>query len=134
MLVLAVPETFMNDSGLAVGPLVRRYAEDDLARTVVLHDELDLDPGVVRVKQGGGLAGHNGLRSIAQHLHDRAFVRVRIGIGRPTGRASGVDYVLSRPTRSERELLCTALEEAADAVELLLSEGVVAAMNRFNRQ
>lgn len=131
-LALAVPRTYMNDSGLAVRPLVRRYVDEDPKRLVVVHDELDLEPGVVRVKEGGGIAGHNGLRSIEQHLHSREFVRVRIGVGKPPGRAQGVDHVLRRPGKTDRELLAVAVEVAADAVELLLSDGVTVAMNRFN--
>jgi PTH1 family peptidyl-tRNA hydrolase len=131
-LALGVPETYMNDSGLAVGALLRRYAGGELARLVVVHDELDLEPGVVRVKSGGGTAGHNGLRSIESHLHSLDFVRVRIGIGKPPGRAEGAGHVLSRPSRRDREALEVAVELAADAVELLLERGVEAAMNEVN--
>jgi len=134
-LVLAVPQTYMNDSGLAVAALVRRrHLADDgpLDRLVVVHDELDLPTGTVRVKLGGGTAGHNGLRSIGSHLHRLDFVRVRIGIGRPPGRMAGADYVLRRPSRLEREELDVAIETAGDAVVAVHEEGVVAAMNRFN--
>lgn len=131
-LALAFPQTFMNESGLAAAPLVRRFGIDDLSRLVVVHDELDLPVGRVKLKLGGGLAGHNGLKSIKAHLHSDAFARVRIGIGKPPGRQEGVDHVLRRPGRAEREELAVAVEEAADAVETILAEGVVAAMNRFN--
>ncbi len=95
-LALAFPQTYMNDSGRAVSPLVRRFGIDDLARLVVVHDELDLPLGVVRVKSGGGLAGHNGLRSIKAHLHSDAFTRVRIGIGKPPGgKEQGADHVFT---------------------------------------
>jgi len=132
-LALAVPVTYMNDSGQAVGPLVRRCGLADLAALVVVHDELDLPLGAVRVKAGGGLAGHNGLRSIRAHLHDDGFTRVRIGIGKPPGgRDRGVEHVLRVPSRRERVELETSVEIAADAVETILLEGVVAAQNRFN--
>ncbi|MBW3649130.1 MAG: aminoacyl-tRNA hydrolase [Actinobacteria bacterium] len=131
-LALAFPQTFMNDSGISVAALVRRYGIDDPGRLVVVHDELDLPPGRVRVKQGGGLAGHNGLRSIKAHLSTDVFLRVRIGIGKPPGRQQGVDHVLARPSKVEREELAVAIEEAADAVEMIASQGVAAAMNRFN--
>ncbi|MBW3615411.1 MAG: aminoacyl-tRNA hydrolase [Actinobacteria bacterium] len=131
-LALAFPQTFMNDSGVAVAALVRRYGIEDPARLVVVHDELDLPPGRVRVKEGGGLAGHNGLRSIKAHLKTDAFLRVRIGIGKPPGRQEGVGHVLARPSKSEREELAVAIEEAADAVEMIATEGVARAMNRFN--
>lgn len=132
--LVAVPLTYMNESGLAVSPLVRRAGVGDrLDRAlVVVHDELDLPPGRIRVKAGGGTAGNNGLRSIVAHLHSREFLRVRIGIGKPPGRQSGADYVLRRPSRSERQLLDVAVEQAADAVESITAEGVEAAMNRFN--
>ena len=132
-LALAVPQTYMNDSGRAVSPLVRRFGITDLARLVVVHDELDLPLGAVKVKEGGGLAGHNGLRSIKAWLRSDEFVRVRIGIGKPPGgKEGGVDHVLAAPGRRERALLDTAVEVAADAVEMVLSAGVAAAQNAFN--
>ncbi len=132
VLALGVPLTYMNDSGVAVRALARRYVDSDPEHIVVVHDELDLEPGTVRVKKGGGLAGHNGLRSIEQHLHSREFLRLRVGVGKPPGRQTGVDHVLRRPGRAERELIAVAVELAADAVEVLLSDGLTAAMNRFN--
>lgn len=132
LLVLAVPATYMNLSGEAVAPLVRRYCPEDAARLVVVHDELDLPLGRIKVKVGGGLAGHNGLKSIKAHLHTDAFVRVRIGVGKPPGRQSGTDYVLRRPAKSERTELDIAVAEAADAVEAILADGPEPAMNRFN--
>jgi PTH1 family peptidyl-tRNA hydrolase len=131
-LALAVPLTYMNDSGVAVRVLARRYVAEEPSKIVIVHDELDLEPGVVRVKSGGGVAGHNGLRSIEQHLHHREFLRVRIGVGKPPGRTQGVDHVLRRPGKTERELLAVAVEQAADAVETLLVDGLTVAMNRFN--
>jgi PTH1 family peptidyl-tRNA hydrolase len=132
-LALAFPQTYMNDSGRSVSPLVRRYGITDLARLVVVHDELDLPLGTVRVKAGGGLAGHNGLRSIKAHLHSEAFTRVRIGIGKPPGgKDKGADHVLSAPGKRDREELKVSVEVAADAVECILAEGVPAAQNRFN--
>ncbi|MDP8993127.1 MAG: aminoacyl-tRNA hydrolase [Actinomycetota bacterium] len=131
-LVLAFPQTYMNESGMAVGPLVRRFGVDDLERLVVVHDELDLPVGRLRVKVGGGLAGHNGLRSIRDHLGSDGFCRVRIGIGKPPGRQQGVDHVLRAPTKAERAELDVVVEEAADAVETILDQGPAAAMDRFN--
>jgi len=133
LLALAFPQTYMNLSGESVALLVRRYGlEDDVGRLVVVHDELDLPIGRVKVKQGGGTAGHNGLESIKAHLHSDAFVRVRVGIGKPSGRQAGADHVLRRPAKSERTELDVAVVEAADAVEAILVEGVVVAMNRCN--
>lgn len=131
--VLAFPLTFMNDSGQAVGALARRYGIDDAARIVIVHDELDLAPTIVRVKVGGGLAGHNGLRSITQHLKTQDFVRVRIGVGKPPGgKERGADHVLSRLPARHRELFDVAVQEAADAVELIVAESPDAAMRAYN--
>lgn len=129
---LAVPSTYMNDSGLAVRPLVRRFGIEDPARLVVVHDELDLPPGRVRIKVGGGTAGHNGLKSVQAHLHLADFVRVRIGIGKPSSPQAGADHVLRRPGAGERQLLAAAIDGAADAVEDIVSLGVDEAMNRCN--
>jgi PTH1 family peptidyl-tRNA hydrolase len=129
---LAFPQTYMNDSGLAAAPLVRRFGIEDLADLVVVHDELDLPVGRIQVKAGGGLAGHNGLKSIKAHLHTDAFTRIRIGIGKPPGRGRGIDHVLKAPAKAERTELAVSIEEAADAVEFIVDHGVVAAQNRFN--
>jgi PTH1 family peptidyl-tRNA hydrolase len=128
---LAVPTTYMNDSGAAVAPLVRRFGIEDPERLIIVHDELDLPPGGLQVKSGGGLAGHNGLRSIQAHLHTDSFVRIRIGIGKPTG-GTGADHVLHRPSRRDRDELDAATTMAADAVEVIAGTGLGAAMNRFN--
>lgn len=131
--VAAVPMTWMNESGRAVGQLVRRYPVEEWSAIVVVHDELDLPPGRVKVKVGGGLAGHNGLRSLEQHLHTRDFVRVRIGVGKPPGGAErGADWVLSKVSGSTRTELAVAAAEAADAIESIVSEGVDATMQRVN--
>jgi PTH1 family peptidyl-tRNA hydrolase len=129
--LLAVPLTYYNESGQAVGALARRH-DLDAEHVVIVHDELDLPPGRIKVKVGGGLAGNNGLRSIKAHLGTDAFVRVRIGVGKPPGRQEGAGHVLRRPGKQERTELDIAIEEAADAVELVVAEGVEAAMTRFN--
>lgn len=129
---LAVPLTYMNESGSAVASLVRRFGLSDLDHLVVVHDELDLAPGRVKVKVGGGLAGHNGLKSLRSHLRSADFARVRIGIGKPPGTMAGADYVLRRPSRTERENLDRAVEVAADAVEAVAAGGLGGAMNLYN--
>ena len=131
-MALAVPLTYMNLSGEAVAPLVRRYGVEP-SHLVVVHDEMDFDLGRLQVKDGGGLAGHNGLKSIVAHLHTQDFLRVRIGIGKPPGRREGADHVLKRFSKGERQEIDVTLEEAADAVETILADGVEVAMNRFNR-
>jgi PTH1 family peptidyl-tRNA hydrolase len=130
--VLAFPQTYVNLSGEAVGLLVRRHGITDPARIVVVHDELDLPLGRVKVKQGGGLAGHNGLRSINAHLHTDEFLRVRIGVGKPPSKEQGADHVLRRMSKRDRVELDVAVQEAADAVEAILADGIDAAMNRYN--
>lgn len=125
---LAVPTTYMNDSGVAVRALARRFGVDAPEAIVIVHDELDLPPGTVRLKSGGGLAGHNGLRSIASHLHSKDFLRVRIGVGKPPSAAQGASHVLRRPPRAVRELLDASVETAADSVERLAADGIDAAM------
>ena len=131
--VLAFPLTYMNDSGLAVRALARRYGIEDPTRIVVVQDELDLPPTIVRIKAGGGLAGHNGLRSIASHLGTQDFLRIRIGVGKPPGgKERGANHVLGRMPAKQREEYDVAVQEAADAVELIVTEGVDAAMRRYN--
>jgi PTH1 family peptidyl-tRNA hydrolase len=132
LLALAKPQTFMNDSGQAVRALVRRHGVEDLERLVIVHDELDFELGVVKMKIGGGLAGHNGLASVRNHIHATEFVRVRIGIGKPPGRGAGIDHVLRRPGKADREQLDVSIEIAADAVEMILERGAAAAMNVVN--
>jgi len=131
-LLLAMPTTFMNESGNAVGPLARRYAISDPLKIIIVHDELDLEPGVVKIKSGGGLAGHNGLASITQHLKTQDFLRVRIGVGKPPSKEQGGDHVLSKIPARERELLDISVQVAADAVQLIVAEGLVAAMRNIN--
>jgi PTH1 family peptidyl-tRNA hydrolase len=130
---LAVPQTYYNESGSSVAQLLRWYDVEDPQRLVVVHDELDLPPGRLKVKVGGGLAGNNGLRSVKAHLHTDDFVRVRIGVGKPPGRMQGADHVLKRPGKAERAELDVVVEEAADAVELIATAGVERAMERYNQ-
>jgi PTH1 family peptidyl-tRNA hydrolase len=111
---------------------VRRFgvAVPDL---VVVHDELDLPPAALKLKVGGGLAGHNGLRSIKAHLKDDGFIRVRIGVGKPPGgKEQGADHVLKRFSKADREAVDVTIGRAADAVELIVADGIEVAMNRCN--
>lgn len=130
--VLVVPTTYMNDSGAAVSAVVRRFKMTDMDRLVIVHDELDLEPGSVRVKVGGGLAGHNGLRSINQHLKTTDFVRVRIGVGKPRSKEQGADHVLSPMSSAARRDMDVNIRVAADAVEAIIANGALAAMTEFN--
>lgn len=133
-LILATPTTFMNDSGDAVAAVARRYGVTDPSKIIIVHDELDLEPSVVRIKVGGGLAGHNGLRSIAKYLKTQEFVRVRVGVGKPSSKDSGVSHVLSRVPADERKLLDISVQVAADAVQLIYGRGLDFAMQQINSQ
>jgi len=126
--VLAKPRTYMNVSGGPVAGLVRYYGGE----LVVVHDDLDLGFGVVRLKQGGGEGGHNGLRSISTSLGTKDYLRVRFGIGRPPGRQDPADFVLKRFSATERKDLDFAVDLAADATEALLADGLEPTQNRFH--
>lgn len=129
--ILAKPQSFMNLSGGPVSHLCREYdcAPDEV---IVIHDELDIDPGTIRVKQGGGHAGHNGLRSIIDKLGTRDFLRVRTGIGRPPGRMSVVDFVLAQPKKEQKDDFDQACYRAAEAVGYLLDNGLEKTQQKFN--
>jgi peptidyl-tRNA hydrolase, PTH1 family len=134
LVALAFPQTYYNESGSSVVLLARRHGIEDVGRIVVVHDELDLPPGRIKVKVGGGLAGNRGLKSIKAHLHSDEFLRIRIGVGKPPGRMQGADHVLRRPGKAERAELDVAVQEAADAVELITTTGPERAMDRFNQR
>lgn len=126
--ILARPRCYMNESGRQVGPLAKFYSVPT-ERVVVIHDDLDLEFGRIRLKQGGGEGGHNGLRSIATVLGSKDFQRVRLGIGRPPGRQDPAAFVLQAFTAGERTQLPTICEQAADATELLIDLGLEPAQN-----
>ena len=129
--VLAAPQTYMNESGRPVGQLLRFYSlRPD--RVIVVHDELDIPFGALRLKTGGGHGGHNGVRDIAAVLGTPEFPRVRVGIGRPPGRQPAADFVLRDFSAEERKALPNLLVDAADAVEALAADGLEAAQQRFN--
>ena len=128
---LAKPMTFMNLSGRPVAAL-RTFYKIPPERIVVVHDELDLPLGALRLKQGGGDNGHNGLRSVTAALGTRDYFRVRVGIGRPPGRMDPADFVLHDFSAAERKLVPELLERAADATEALMRRGLAAAQNEFH--
>lgn len=129
--ILAKPMSFMNLSGEPLAAMARFYKIPP-ERLVVVHDELDLPFGTIRLKLGGGDGGHNGLRSLTRTLGTRDYCRVRVGIGRPPGRQDPADYVLRDFSAAERKELPLVLERAADAVEALLRLGLAAAQNEFH--
>ena len=130
-IILAKPGTYMNTSGGPVANLMKFY-DVDVQHVIVVHDELDIDAGAVRIKQGGGHAGHNGLRDIISAAGSNDFVRVRVGIGRPPGRQDAADFVLKNFSGEERKELPLLLELSADAVEAIVRDGALVAMNAVN--
>ena len=132
--VLAFPQTYVNNSGEAVRLLVKSYGIQEAHHIVIVHDELDLEMGRLRLKAGGGLAGHNGLRSVTNHLRTTEYIRLRIGVGKPPISYSGSDWVLRRPSKTDQEVLDDAVERAADAIEQLVAEGVERTMATVNRR
>jgi PTH1 family peptidyl-tRNA hydrolase len=130
-LILAKPNSFMNLSGGPVAQLLRFY-DLDAGQLIVLHDELDIPFDTIRLKTGGGNGGHNGVRDIAAAIGTPDFTRVRIGIGRPPGRQDAADFVLKPFTGAEREVLPSLLSDAADAAELVITDGLLAAQARFH--
>ena len=131
--LLVKPQTFMNKSGLSVAA-VARYYKLSSAEILVAHDELDLDPGVVRLKKGGGHGGHNGLRDLIAQLGSPGFYRLRLGIGHPGDRGRVADFVLDAPTKEEAGLLDDAIMRALGFIGPLLAGDVAFVMNQLNRK
>jgi len=131
--ILVKPQTFYNLSGECISDLLG-YFKIAPEHLIVVHDELDLEAGRLRIKQGGGDAGNRGVRSIAEALGTTDFIRVRIGIGRPPADEETKDYLLRATTAAEKHALAPILERAADAVEAIAEHGLEAAMNRYNQR
>ena len=128
-ILLVKPQTFMNESGQAIGELARKHklSPDDV---LVIYDDLDLPLGKIRVRMRGSSGGHKGMKSIISHLHSEDFLRIRIGIGRA---GEAIDHVLSRFNRKDRAIMDVTLQQAADALDMILEEGIDAAMNNYNK-
>jgi len=129
--VFAKPQKYMNLSGAPLRGLLGFYKSDETA-LVVVHDEVDLPFGTLKIKMGGGHGGHNGLRDIHRHLGTNAYMRIRFGVGRPPAGWDTAAYVLGHWTEDEKAALDTAVGNAADAVEVLIQDGLEAAMNQFH--
>jgi PTH1 family peptidyl-tRNA hydrolase len=129
--ILAKPRSFMNVSGPAVAATAR-YFKIAPTDVVIVHDDLDLEFGVLKLKRGGGEGGHNGLRSVSAYLGTKDYLRVRFGIGRPPGRMDPADYVLRDFSPIERRELGLLVDRCADAVEQLLTQGLAATQNRLH--
>ena len=130
-IVLAKPLTFMNDSGSAIAPLLR-YLKVPLTNLLVIHDDLDLPLGTLRIRQSGGAGGQRGMASIINRLDTQDFARMRLGIGRPNGQLDPVDYVLQRFSKAEGPIKEIVLKEAVQAARFFITDGLSAAMNKFN--
>lgn len=126
-----VPQTFMNKSGEALAPFAKFY-QIQAEQILVVHDEIDLPPGVVKFKTGGGHGGHNGLRDIVKHLGSKDFHRLRIGVGHPGEQAKVVSYVLNRPTLAESQLIDAGLDKALSVLPLILEGKFTLAMNELH--
>lgn len=128
-ILLVKPQTFMNESGQAVGDLARKHhlSPDDV---LVIYDDIDLPLGKLRVRMRGSSGGHKGMKSIIAHLHSDDFPRMRIGVGRA---GDAIDHVLSRFNRKDRVIIDVTIEQAVDALNMVLEEGIEAAMNQYNR-
>lgn len=130
---VAIPTTYMNDSGRPVARLVKKQ-NVGVDHLLVVQDELDLAPGVARLKVGGGTAGHNGLKSIEAALRSRDFLRLRIGVGKPPSKEEGADHVLSKFKPDERALIDEASQRGLEAIRRLVTEGIDAAMNVLHQR
>ena len=130
--ILVKPQTYMNKSGEAIGPLLDYYKADPRTQLIVVSDDVNLDAGRLRIRKKGSAGGHNGLKDIIRHCGTEDFMRIRIGAGKVPIGQDMVSFVLGRNDRSERALLESAFERAADAVETIIGHGIDEAMNRFN--
>ena len=129
--VLAKPASYMNESGGPVAGL-SQFFKVDVTQVIVVHDDLDIPYGELRLKRGGGEGGHNGLRSLTRSLASKEYLRLRVGVGRPPGRMDAADYVLRDFGGAERKDLGVLLEDASDAVEMLISDGLIDSQQRFH--
>ena len=132
--ILAMPTTYMNLSGESVRELVDYYKIDVSSELIVIYDDIDLDPGVLRIRKSGSAGGHNGMKNIVKHLGTNEFIRVRVGVGAKPKGYDLADYVLGHFTKDERAVIDKALEKAADSVCMIMNDGADAAMNKYNSQ
>ena len=130
--ILAKPLTYMNLSGDSVREFINYYKMDPETELIVIYDDIDLEPGQIRIRKKGSAGGHNGMKSIISQIGTQNFYRVKVGVGAKPAGWDLADYVLGRFSTKEREEVDKAIEEAADAVEVILGEGIDAAMNKYN--
>ena len=132
--ILAKPQTYMNLSGESIRGLVDYYKVDEESELIVIYDDVSLDPGQIRIRKKGSAGGHNGIKSIIQHLGTEAFPRVRLGIGEKPAQMDLADYVLGHFSREEREQMAEGYRHAAEAVKYMVTDRVDEAMNEYNRK
>ena len=130
-IIIAYPKTYVNRSGAAARSLLNHH-QTEISRLIVITDDINLAPGRIRIRRGGGDGGHNGLKSIIDSLHDTAFPRIRIGVGKPLDGDTQIDHVLGRPDEEELTAIQTATNRAAQAIQTIITQGVETAMNEFN--
>ena len=129
--ILAYPKTYVNRTGTAARSLLNHY-KTEVPRLIVITDDINLEPGRIRIRRSGGDGGHNGLKSIIQTINDTSFPRIRIGIGKPTGTDDQIDHVLGTPSDDDLALIQTATTNAAKAIPTIITQGTETAMNKFN--
>ncbi|MBQ7581287.1 MAG: aminoacyl-tRNA hydrolase [Lachnospiraceae bacterium] len=132
--ILAQPQTFMNLSGLSVQELVSYYKIDPASELIIVYDDIDLEPGQIRIRKQGSAGGHNGMKSVIGGLNTQDFIRIRMGVGDKPKQYDLADYVLGHFTKEEREVVDEAVIRATEAIHMILTDGVDQAMNRFNRK
>ncbi len=132
--ILAQPQTFMNLSGLSVLELVSYYKIDPASELIIVYDDIDLEPGQIRIRKQGSAGGHNGMKSVIGGLNTQDFIRIRMGVGDKPKQYDLADYVLGHFTKEEREVVDEAVIRATEAIHMILTDGVDQAMNRFNRK
>ncbi|MDD3218639.1 MAG: aminoacyl-tRNA hydrolase [Lachnospiraceae bacterium] len=132
--ILAKPLTFMNLSGESVREMVDYFKIDPEEELIVIYDDIDLDPGQVRIRAKGSAGGHNGIKSIIQHLGTQQFMRIKVGVGAKPKGWDLADYVLGQFSKEDRALVDDAIARSADAVEMIVRDGIDAAMNEYNRK
>ena len=132
--MLAMPQTYMNLSGESVRELADYYKIDVTTELIVVYDDINLDPGMIRIRNSGSAGGHNGMKNIISHLGTEDFIRIRVGVGDKPKGYDLADYVLGHYSSEEKELMDTAFIDAANAVVMILNDGVDAAMNRYNHK
>ena len=130
--LLVKPQTYMNLSGESIGGLVDYFKIDEEQDLIVIYDDISLSPGQIRIRKKGSAGGHNGIKNIIAHLGTQEFPRIKVGVGDKPPRMDLADYVLSRFSKEDREKMEQAFKDAAEAVEVMITEGADAAMNRFN--